>query len=64
MMLAVMNPDTHPPDQAAAVLELFDGEISLGQAEDPLEFRKSVPVRKLRNQDYIKNPICLTKSAT
>jgi KaiC/GvpD/RAD55 family RecA-like ATPase/tetratricopeptide (TPR) repeat protein len=59
-MLAVMDPSTHPTDQANAVLNLFDGEIELTQKEDPLEYKKSVRVKKLRNQDYIKNPICLT----
>ena len=63
-ILTVMNPSMHPPDQATAVLDLFDGEISLYQTEDPLECKKSIRVKKLRNQDYIKNPICLTKQAT
>jgi len=58
-MLAVMNPSMHPPDQANAVIDLFDGEINLSQTEDPLECKKSIRVKKLRNQDYIKNPICL-----
>ncbi len=58
-ILAVMNPAMHPPDQATAVVDLFDGEISLYQTEDPLECKKSIRVKKLRNQDYIKNPICL-----
>ena len=60
-MLAEVNADMHPPDQATAVLELFDGEISLYQTEDPLECKKSIRIKKLRNQDYIKNPICLRK---
>ena len=60
-ILTVMNPGMHPPDQATAVLDLFDGEISLYQTEDQLECKKSIRVKKLRNQDYIKNPICLTK---
>ena len=62
-MLAVLDPSMHPPDQANAILNLFDGEISLYQTDDPLECKKSLRVKKLRNQDYIKNPICLTKSA-
>jgi KaiC/GvpD/RAD55 family RecA-like ATPase len=60
-MLAVMNPGMHPPDQATAVLDLFDGEISLTQTEDQMERKKFIRVKKLRNQDYIKNPIFLTK---
>ncbi len=59
-MLAVMDPKEHPPDQATTVLNLFDGEIELTQTEDTLECKKSIRVKKLRNQDYIKNPICLT----
>ena len=59
-MLAEMNPAMHPSDQANAVLDLFDGEINLYQTEDPLECKKSIRVKKLRNQDYLKNPICLT----
>jgi KaiC/GvpD/RAD55 family RecA-like ATPase len=58
-MLAVMNPAMHPSDQATAVIDLFDGEISITQSDDPLDCKKSILVKKLRNQDYIKNPICL-----
>ncbi len=60
-MLAVMNPGVNPSDQATAVLDLFDGEISLTKTKDAVECRTSIQVEKLRNQDYIKNPICLTK---
>ena len=60
-ILAVLDPNMHPPDQANALINLFDGEISLYQTEDPLECKKSLRIRKLRNQDYIKNPICLVK---
>jgi hypothetical protein len=58
-ILAVMDPKEHPPDQATTVLNLFDGEISILQSDDPLDCKKSILVKKLRNQDYIKNPICL-----
>jgi len=58
-MLAVMDPREHPIDQATTVLNLFDGEISITQSDDPLDCKKSILVKKLRNQDYIKNPICL-----
>jgi hypothetical protein len=58
-LLAVMDPKEHPPDQATTVLNLFDGEISIIQSDDPLDCKKSILVKKLRNQDYIKNPICL-----
>ncbi len=55
-----MDPEMHPSDQSKAVLNLFDGEISITQTDDPLESKKSIQVKKLRGQDYIKNLICLT----
>jgi KaiC/GvpD/RAD55 family RecA-like ATPase len=58
--LGVLDPSMHPPDQANAVINLFDGEISITKSGDPLECKKSILIKKLRNQDYIKNPICLT----
>ena len=57
-MLAVVNPDIHTHDQARAVIDLFDGEISIVQSSDSLGCKKSILVKKLRNQDYLKNPIC------
>ena len=58
-MLGVVDPSIHPTDQANAIINLFDGEINITQSTDPLDCRKSILVKKLRNQDYIKNPICL-----
>ncbi len=58
-MLAVIDPTMHSSEQANAVINLFDGEISITQSDDPLDCKKSIHVKKLRNQDYIKNPICL-----
>lgn len=58
-VLAVLDPGMHPSDHANAIINLFDGEISLIQSRDPYECRKSLLIKKLRNQDYIKNPICL-----
>jgi KaiC/GvpD/RAD55 family RecA-like ATPase len=59
-LLAVMDPEMHPPDQSKAVVNLFDGEINIIQSDDPIDCKKSIVVKKLRNQEYIKNPICLT----
>ena len=58
-MLAVINPRMHSSEELYAVLDLFDGEISILQSDDPLDCKKSILVKKLRNQDYIKNSICL-----
>jgi hypothetical protein len=58
-MLAVIYPKMHATEQSEAILALFDGEIGILQSDDPLDCKKSILVKKLRNQDYIKNPICL-----
>ena len=60
-ILAVINPLIHTPEELNNLLELFDGEISITQTEDPLERKKAMVIKKLRNQDYIENPIYLTK---
>jgi predicted ATPase/archaellum biogenesis ATPase FlaH len=59
-MLAVMDPNMHPPDQANAVINAFDGEISLSQIEDSTECKKTLRVKRLKNQEYLKNSICMT----
>jgi len=58
-MLALINPRMHTSEDLYTVLDLFDGEISITQTKDPLECKTSIRIEKLRNQDYIKNPICL-----
>ena len=59
-ILAVINPLIHTSEEINNLLELFDGEINITEIEDPLECKKSIRIKKLRNQDYIKNPIRLT----
>jgi KaiC/GvpD/RAD55 family RecA-like ATPase/tetratricopeptide (TPR) repeat protein len=60
--LTVINPLMHSSEDLHAILDLFDGEIELALTGDPLECKKSIRVKKLRNQDFNKNPICLTKT--
>ena len=59
-MLAVIDPTMHNTEQLGAALNLYDGEISITQIKGPLECKTSIRIEKLRNNDYIKNPICLT----
>ena len=61
--LAVLDSGMHTSEEANAIAYLFDGEISLYQTEDPLECKKSLRIKKLRNQEYIKNSICLVNLA-
>jgi KaiC/GvpD/RAD55 family RecA-like ATPase len=58
-VLAVVNPLMHTSEELNSILDLFDGELSLSQSGDPLQCRRFICVKNLRNQDYIKNPVCL-----
>ena len=58
-VLAVLDPEMHPADHSKAIINLFDGEINLTQTGVPPDCKKSLLIKKLRNQDYIKNPICV-----
>jgi KaiC/GvpD/RAD55 family RecA-like ATPase len=60
-LLAVFNSQMHPIDQANAILDLFDGEINLFETKDRLRCKRSLRIIKMRKQEYIENPICLTK---
>jgi hypothetical protein len=46
-MLAVMDSTMHPSDNSKAVINLF-------KTESATEYRRSIRVRRLRNQHYIK----------
>jgi KaiC/GvpD/RAD55 family RecA-like ATPase len=59
-MLAVFDAGMHPADETNAVLNLFDGEISIYEIVDEMKSRKALRIKKLGNQDYIENPICIT----
>jgi len=59
-ILAVLDSGMHTSEETNAITYLFDGEISIAQSDDPQECKKLIQVKKLRGQDYIKNPICLT----
>ena len=63
IVLFVINPLMHSPEQFHAILDLFDGEISLYETLDKFECKNSLRVKKLQNKDYIKNSICLTKQS-
>jgi hypothetical protein len=60
-VLAVIDSLMHPKDQLHAVLGLFEGEINLFESEIGLKCKEFLRVKKLSNQDFIKNSICLSK---
>jgi predicted transcriptional regulator/KaiC/GvpD/RAD55 family RecA-like ATPase len=60
-ILAVLNPQMHPPEETQAVLDLFDGEIRIYEKELEMGSEKSLTVRKMYNQKYLETELPLRK---
>jgi hypothetical protein len=57
-VLAVVDPQMHPPEELHAILGLFDGEINIYE-KGAEQFLK---VKRMSNQKYLANEIALTKT--
>ena len=60
--LAVIDPEMHPPQEARAVLDLFEGEISIYEKETEKGLGKYLKIKKMANQKYLENELLLTKT--
>jgi tetratricopeptide (TPR) repeat protein/KaiC/GvpD/RAD55 family RecA-like ATPase len=60
-ILAVINPQMHPPEENQAIISLFDGEIEITQKENAKGLAKILRVKKLVNQRYLDEELTLTK---
>ncbi len=59
--LAVMDPQMHPPQEARAILDLFEGEISMYEKETTKGPKKYLKIKKMTNQKYLENELPLRK---
>jgi KaiC/GvpD/RAD55 family RecA-like ATPase len=57
--LAVIDPRMHPPEEAQAILGLFDGEIRMAEKEGAKGLEKTLKILKLYNQNYLKDELTL-----
>jgi len=55
--LAVINPCMHPPEEAQAILGLFDGEIRIAEKEGAKGLMKTLKILRLHDQNYLKDEI-------
>jgi hypothetical protein len=56
-VLAVVDPQMHPPEELHAILGLFDGEINIYE-RGAEQFLK---IKRMSNQKYLENEMALTK---
>ncbi len=59
--LAVVNPHMHAPQEVEAILDLFQGEISLYRRKTDKGFRRFLRIEKLHNLDYSEKEVTLKK---
>jgi predicted transcriptional regulator/KaiC/GvpD/RAD55 family RecA-like ATPase len=61
--LAVMNPYMHTSEESQAIVDLFEGEISIFEKESVEGMEKLVKVKKLYNQRYLEFEMPLSKES-
>lgn len=59
-ILAVMDPEMHSPQEARAVLDLFDGEINIYEKETEKGSERFLRIKRMSDQKYLENEIALT----
>jgi KaiC/GvpD/RAD55 family RecA-like ATPase/DNA-binding transcriptional ArsR family regulator len=59
--LVVMDPGMHSPQEVRAVLDLFEGEVSICEKETERGSEKFLKIRKMHNQRYSESELRLEK---
>lgn len=59
--LAVVNPQMHAPEQLHAILDMFEGEISIYE-KGGSDFTKYLRIRKMHRQRYLETELPLKKT--
>jgi TolB-like protein/KaiC/GvpD/RAD55 family RecA-like ATPase len=60
-VLAIMDPEMHPSQEARAILDLFDGEISIFEREGERGGGKYLKINKMSNQRYLEEELPLRR---
>jgi KaiC/GvpD/RAD55 family RecA-like ATPase len=59
--LAAMNPQMHPPQEVQAILDLFEGEISIYERETEKGPKRFLKIKKMHNQTYLESELSVGK---
>lgn len=60
--LAVLNPLMHASEELHAMLDLFEGEISIYEKESKDDFIKYLRIKRMHNQRYLESELPLRKT--
>jgi KaiC/GvpD/RAD55 family RecA-like ATPase len=58
-ILAVIDPEMHPSEEVHAILDVFDGEISIYEKETGKRSGKFLRILRMQNQEYSRNELPL-----
>jgi hypothetical protein len=56
-----MNPQMHPSQESQAILDRFDGEISILKKETEKGPEKYLKIQRMSNQKYLEDELLLKK---
>jgi KaiC/GvpD/RAD55 family RecA-like ATPase len=56
---AVIDPQIHPPEQLYAIIDLFEGEINIREAETDQGLGRFLRIKRMSNQKYLKDEVYL-----
>ena len=59
--LAVIDPQMHPSEEFHAILGLFEGDINIYEKETEKGSEMHLRIKKMGNQEYLKDELLLTK---
>ncbi|MGD8545356.1 MAG: tetratricopeptide repeat protein [Candidatus Bathyarchaeota archaeon] len=60
-ILAMMNPRMHRTEEYQAILEIFDGEISIIEKKTAEKSEKTLKIQKMYNQKYMEDELLIKK---
>jgi KaiC/GvpD/RAD55 family RecA-like ATPase len=60
-VLGVMNPHMHPPQEAQAILDLFEGEISIYTKKTEKGLDKFLKIKRMHDQKYLESELLMRK---
>jgi tetratricopeptide (TPR) repeat protein/KaiC/GvpD/RAD55 family RecA-like ATPase len=59
--LVTINPQMHPSQELQAILDLFEGEVSIHEKETEKGLEKFLKIKKMSNHKYLENELPLKK---
>ncbi len=59
--LVIIDPQMHPPQEVRAILDLFEGEISICEKKTGKDSEKFLRIKKLYNQRYLERELPIEK---